>query len=235
MLESVKTTSALFLDLETAASHSSYDEVPEILKKLYEEKFFRFYTDKGETPTAHYEREAGLVGAFGRIVCCSLGRFTGNHKLEIASVADLDEKKILAELHNYLLKIPDTVYLVTHNGTNFDIPFLCQRFLINGFNLPPCLDIAEQKPWERRTADTMLLWRFGDGKSYTKLALLAAILGLPDPKKDLDGSEVSRVFWKEKDLKRISTYCQSDIYTLANIFLRLKDQPFITGADVVYK
>ena len=52
--------------------------------------------------------------------------------------------------------------------------------------------------------DTLHLWRFGDYKHYTSLKLLAAALGVPSPKNDIDGSKVGEVFWTEKNLERIA-------------------------------
>ena len=66
------------------------------------------------------------------------------------------------------------------------------------------------------------MWKFGDYKHFTSLALLAEILGIPSPKDDMDGSMVGHVYWNEKDLPRIAKYCMQDVLTSAKVFLRLK-------------
>jgi hypothetical protein len=67
----------------------------------------------------------------------------------------------------------------------------------------------------------MQMWSFGDYKSFTKLSLLAEVLGIPTPKDDISGEDVTRVYWQEQNLARIVTYCQKDVETTARVFLRL--------------
>ena len=88
--------------------------------------------------------------------------------------------------------------LCAHNGREFDFPFLSRRILINDLKLPKILDIAGKKPWELNHLDTMDLWRFGDYKNYTSIKLLSELFNIPTPKDDIDGSQVSRVYWEEK-------------------------------------
>jgi predicted PolB exonuclease-like 3'-5' exonuclease len=88
--------------------------------------------------------------------------------------------------------------------------------------LPKCLNISGLRPWQVNHLDTLELWRFGDYKSYVSLDLLAAVLQLPSSKNDLDGSQVAAVYWKEKDLQRIASYCLKDVYTTTLVYLKLK-------------
>jgi hypothetical protein len=99
--------------------------------------------------------------------------------------------------------------------------------IINRISLPPILNISGKKPWEIPHLDTMELWKFGDYKSYTSLNLLAHALGIPTPKDDIDGSMVGDVYWKEHNLTRIATYCQKDVLTLAQIYLRIIGESLI--------
>ncbi|HAY71818.1 MAG TPA: 3'-5' exonuclease, partial [Saprospirales bacterium] len=69
--------------------------------------------------------------------------------------------------------------------------------------------------------DTMEMWKFGDYKNYTSLKLLAYVLGIPSPKDDIDGTMVSSVFWEEKNLERIRNYCEKDVKTTVQVFLKL--------------
>ena len=88
--------------------------------------------------------------------------------------------------------------------------------------IPDCLQVAGKKPWEVSHIDTMDMWKFGDFKHFTSLSLLAEVLGIPSPKSDMDGSMVADVFYKEKDLARIGSYCLQDVFTSAKVYLRLK-------------
>jgi len=67
----------------------------------------------------------------------------------------------------------------------------------------------------------MELWKFGDYKSFTSLKLLSQVFGIPSPKEDIDGRQVWKVYWVDKDIKRIVEYSQRDVITLTKIFLRL--------------
>ncbi len=124
--------------------------------------------------------------------------------------------------------------LCAHNGKEFDFPYLCRRMLINGLNIPKQLQIAGKKPWEINHLDTMELWKFGDFKNYTSLNLLATVLGIPNPKDDIQGSDVHWVYWQEKDLKRIQTYCQKDVLTTAQILMKFKGMPSLSEELISY-
>jgi DNA polymerase elongation subunit (family B) len=108
-----------------------------------------------------------------------------------------------------------------HNIKEFDLPFLCRRMIINGLSLAPALQLNNKKPWEITHIDTLELWKFGDYKNYTSLALLAEVLGIPSPKSDIDGSMVGKVYWEEKNTERIAQYCMQDVLTTAKVFLKL--------------
>jgi hypothetical protein len=81
----------------------------------------------------------------------------------------------------------------------------------------------------------MELWRFGDYKSFTSLNLLAHALNIPTSKDDIDGSMVGMVYWKEKNLERIVHYCQKDVVTMAQIFLRLNREPLVSENNIEIK
>jgi hypothetical protein len=110
--------------------------------------------------------------------------------------------------------------LCAHNGKEFDYPYIARRMLINGINPPMILNLAGKKPWEIQLLDTMELWKFGDYKNYTSLELLSAVFGIPSPKNDICGADVAKVYWVEKDLERIVEYCQKDVVTIVQIFLK---------------
>lgn len=122
--------------------------------------------------------------------------------------------------------------LCAHNGKEFDFPYLSRRMLINGIKLPGLLDTAGKKPWEVNHLDTMELWKFGDYKHYTSLNLLAYTFGIPTPKDDIDGSQVADVYYNEKDLNRIVAYCEKDVLTVAQLFLKYRNEPTIDMANI---
>ncbi len=92
--------------------------------------------------------------------------------------------------------------------------------------------MAGKKPWEIPHLDTMVLWKFGDFKSYTSLDLLASVFKIPTPKSDIAGSDVARVYYEEKNLKRIVEYCQRDVLTIAQLLLKFKGEPLISEEEI---
>ena len=79
------------------------------------------------------------------------------------------------------------------------------------------------------------VWRFGDYKLYTSLKLLAEILGIPSPKDDIDGSQVSKVYYVDKNVERIVQYCEKDVITIAQIFLRFRNEKLLTEDQIEYR
>ena len=124
--------------------------------------------------------------------------------------------------------------LCAHNGKEFDFPYLCRRYLVNGIEIPVALQISGKKPWEIKHADTLEMWKFGDRKNYTSLDLLAAIFDIESSKKNIDGSMVNMVFYEEDDLDRIIEYCKQDVVVTANLYLKLNLLPDIPSKNVKY-
>lgn len=238
MLENVKIDKVLFLDIETVPQYPSYTDMPDYFRNFWNHKASKIRTeeDKKEDKTAEdlYAR-AGIYAEFGKIICISVG-FIHHNQLRIKSFADDDEAKLLSEFSRMLSTNfnKQGVILCAHNGKEFDFPYISRRMLINGVKLPDILDIAGKKPWEMQHIDTMELWKFGDYKNFTSLALLAAIFNIPTPKDDIDGSQVGTVYWEQKDLARITTYCQKDVVAIAQLLLRYKGLPLIEEENIVY-
>ena len=105
--------------------------------------------------------------------------------------------------------------------------------IVHQIELPKKLNLFGKKPWEIPHLDTLEIWKFGDYKHYTSLKLLTAILGIPSPKDDIDGSEVANVYYKEKNLQRIVTYCEKDTIAVAQILLRFNNEKLIEEANIV--
>ncbi len=233
MLENINIQNILFLDIETVPQHASYAGVSEVFRGLWGKKAKQIIRDDSETPESIY-RQAGIYAEFGKIICISCGYFSEGRKLRIKSFYGDDEKIVLNDFCELLRKFftRNDKLLCAHNGKEFDFPFLARRMVVNRIKLPTVLDTSGKKPWEVNHLDTMELWKFGDYKSFTSLLLLANILGIRTPKDDIDGSMVWEVYWKEKNLERIVTYCQKDVLTVAQILLRFKGDQLLSENDV---
>jgi 3'-5' exonuclease len=231
----------LFLDIETVSQYAEYNLLPDAWKELWARKAESLLRNNRDEQTIEsvYER-AGIYAEFGKIICISCGAIQGQgdyRTLIIKSFYGNDEKKILGDFCEMLSRwTPGSQkYLCAHNGKEFDFPYLCRRMIINDECIPELLSVAGKKPWEVNHLDTLELWKFGDYKNYTSLNLLSHVLGIPTSKDDIDGSMVGRVYWKENDLERIVRYCEKDVVTMAQIYLRLNREPVIPANNIEIK
>jgi len=241
----------LFIDIETATMAPTYEALSDRMKELWDKKSLKYMRNEdSQTPEQLFEEKAGIHAEFGKIVCISCGflRFTdGLEKspaLRLKSFFGLDEYDILSEFSKLLFDFQkhvdsnhakkrnairnyesSSMNLCAHNGKEFDFPYLGRRYIIQGLPIPNILEIQGKKPWEVNLLDTMELWKFGDYKAYTSLDLLAAVLDIPSPKDDIDGSQISKVYWEEEDYPRIKEYCEKDVLTTVQILLKMSRLP----------
>lgn len=235
MLDDYKLENILFLDIETVPAYASFDDVPEVFQKLWDKKSSNFRNDE-ESASDVYQR-AGIYAEFGKVVCISCGIIILKDQkkyFRLKSFYGDDEKQILLGFNGMLLKFASNrkVQLCAHNGKEFDFPFLARHMLVNQVTLPEILDIAGKKPWEVNFLDTLELWKFGDYKHYTSLELLTNLFSIPSPKDDIDGSQVADVYYKERDISRIATYCEKDVMALTQLFLRYKGESLIEDENI---
>jgi len=226
----------LFIDIETVPAIPVYEELPENFKKHWERKssFFRSPT---ESAADVYQR-AGIYAEFGRIICISAGIMVERDNVKqfrLKSFYGDDEKQLLTEFSSMLggFKLKGDKYFCGHNIKEFDIPYISRRMLVNRIPLPEMLDNQAKKPWDVKLIDTMELWKFGDYKNYTSLELLANLFGIPTPKDDIDGSMVAEVFYVEKNIDRIVTYCEKDVLTVAQLLLSYMLMPLIDEKNII--
>ncbi len=230
----------LFLDIETVPQYSSFTELPDEWKQFWLHKAgFLLKNNETDSPETIYSR-AGIYAEFGKIICISCGIISGHaeqKKILLKSFFGDDEKETLQSFCEMLNRwaFEGNKFLCAHNGKEFDFPYLCRRLIINEMNIPSILKISGKKPWEVPHLDTMELWKFGDYKSFTSLNLLARTLNIATPKDDIDGSMVADVYWKQHDLQRIATYCQKDVMTTAQVYLRLNGESLIDAENIEIK
>ena len=226
----------LFLDIETVPEKEFWEELTEETKGLFEKK--TAYQRKDDITAKDYYERAGIWAEFGKIICISVAyidQHTSNRNLRVTSFYGNNERQILRDfkalLENHFSQSKHL--LCAHNGKEFDFPYIARRMIIHQIELPSKLNLFGKKPWEVRHLDTMELWKFGDYKHYTSLQLLASILGIPSPKDDIDGSDVARVYYKEKNISKIVNYCEKDTITLAQLLLRFNNKNLIQEKDII--
>jgi predicted PolB exonuclease-like 3'-5' exonuclease len=235
MLDDLRLENILFIDIETVPLAPELGSVSLHLQDLWEKKSSPFRAEDESAGDAW--PRASLYAEFGRVVCISAGIFSqvkDPKRLRIKSYAGENENSILAGFSELVRKFrtPAEIRLCAHNGKDFDFPFLCRRMLIGGLDIPVPLQVAGKKPWELNYIDTMELWKFGEFRNFTSLKLLAEVLGIPDPKDDMDGSQVAEVYYNEKNLDRIARYCEKDVLAVAQVLLRLKGEALIPEENV---
>lgn len=234
MIDKIVLPNILFLDIETVPQSEFFNDLPEDAQQLFADKT-QYQRKDDLTPEEFYER-AGIWAEFGKIICISVGYFTiKNAERQFRTKSIIGEEKQLLEEFNDLVKThfsnPAFVFC-GHNIKEFDIPYMCRRMLINGINIPEKLQLFGRKPWEIPHLDTLELWKFGDYKHYTSLKLLTHVLNIPSPKEDIDGSEVRNVYYNEKDIDRIAKYCERDVVAVAQIFLRMRNEPILKESEI---
>ena len=239
LLNQIKLDKILFLDIETVSNYETFDELSETMQELWTAKASQRYPNDEKTAGELY-RHAAIYAEFGRIVCISCGYFQtkdGEQIFNIKSFAGDDEKVILEDFSSMLSNYfngPEH-RLCAHNGKEFDYPYMGRRMLIKGVKLPEILNTPGKKPWEVNHLDTLELWKFGDYKNYTSLKLLTSIFDIPTPKDDIDGSMIYDVYYKEKNLERIVTYCQKDVMAVARLYLKFRGEDIFEDNQVSIK
>ena len=236
MIQKIRLDSILFLDIETVPCLENYDDLDHEWKQLWEQK--TQYQRRDEyTPEDFYDR-AGIWAEFGKIICISCGYFTIKADVRHFRVTSFigDEVTILKDFSNLLANhfAQPQHLLCGHNAKEFDLPFIARRMIINNVPIPAKLNLFGKKPWEVPHLDTLELWKFGDYKHFTSLKLLTKVLGIPSPKGDIDGSQVGHVYYVEKDIDRIVTYCEKDVIAVAQVFLRLRREELLADDEILH-
>lgn len=236
MIHKINLEHILFLDIETVPLEENFNVLDDEMKQLWETK--TQYQRRDEyTPEDFYTR-AGIWAEFGKIVCISVGYFTFKGDIRHFRVTSFfgEEVQLLKDFNNLLnnhFNGPQHL-LCGHNAKEFDIPFIARRMIINQLPIPDKLNLFGKKPWEIPHLDTLELWKFGDYKHFTSLKLLTKILGIPSSKGDIDGSQVGHVFYVEKDIDRIVTYCEKDTIAVAQVLLRLRREAILMDDEIIH-
>jgi 3'-5' exonuclease len=226
----------LFIDIETASSTAEFSHLSEKMQYLWTKKSKMLFKEEEDFENT-YQKASAIYAEFGKIVCICMGLFTDDslEHFRVKQFFGANEAEVLQDVFQMFNKffLDNTYALCGHNIKEFDVPYICRRAMINKLELPYFFkDLQNRKPWDNPLVDTLHLWRFGDYKHYTSLELLATLLGVETPKDDIDGSQVSSVFWQENNVERIAIYCSKDVVTVAQIILQLNNLPLLTQEKI---
>ena len=228
----------LVIDIETVSGSEDIEKLPPALKKHWERKAEFIRKPEEKSAEDLYEDRAAIYAEFGKVIVIGMGFFhetDGQPALRVKSIASENEAALLNEFRNFIEEKFDqeNLRLCAHNGKEFDFPYIARRMVINKIPIPEKLNLFGKKPWEVPHLDTMELWKFGDFKHYTSLKLLTKTLGIPSPKEDIDGSQVANVYYKEKNLNRIVTYCEKDVIAIAQLIRRFRNEDLLEESDII--
>ena len=222
----------LFIDIETVGIESDYPTLEKKNPKLAElfsnyESWFkkRFPEDIDVSLDQLFQTRTALVPEFARIVTVCLGIVDQSGKFKTTVFSDENERSLLIELRKTLFKCGELGYfLCGHNVKNFDIPMMAKRMIINNILPPKIFPTYDTKPWEIKAIDTRDVWQYGQYASISTLDLMCGVMGVESSKSDeMDGSRVHEVFYKEKNIDKINTYCEKDVKVLYEVVKKLQN------------
>lgn len=224
LLKKLDINNCLFIDIETVAAEKKLTkESPLWASWEYKIKHGKDPLEEGD-PSETFNEKAALFAEFGKIVCITIGKmFKG--QLMLKSFSSDSEKELLtkfaAAIESVIARNKNTI-LVGWAIKGFDMPWIMRRLLVHQIELPLLFDTAGEKPWTVTAIDLMELWK---GTAFTggSLISVATALGLTNPKDDIEGCQTTDTYYKEKDgLERIRVYCEKDVLTTVNIFLKCR-------------
>ena len=222
----------LFIDIETVGIEADYPTLEKKNPKLAElfsnyESWFkkRFPEDIDISLDQLFQTRTALVPEFARIVTVCLGIVDQSGKFKTTVFSDENERSLLIELRKTLFRCGELGYfLCGHNVKNFDIPMMAKRMIINNILPPKIFPTYDTKPWEIKAIDTRDVWQYGQYASISTLDLMCGVMGVESSKSDeMDGSRVHEVFYKEKNIDKINTYCEKDVQVLYEVVKKLQN------------
>ena len=224
--------SMLFIDIETTSGFRTLDELKETHPELMsfwdrKEKFIRAEDVelKDVSSSDIYFQKASLSAEWGKIVCISVGqvKFDDDDKpyMQKKSFYGEDERDLLSSFVNFMSQVffkAPGIKLVGHNIKGFDLPYIIKKSIIYGIDLPRQLHLHKMKPWENCLVDTYEVWKAG-GWSSAALAHICLLLGIKNPKDDMNAGEVGAAFYAGQ-IEEIKNYCEEDIEAAGSLMLK---------------
>jgi len=162
-----------------------------------------------------YEKSS-FDGTFSRIVCIGLLEFSDNLEPRGAtSWYGGNEQELLRRFWAHLGQVRPSLF-ITHNGLNFDLPFIKKRSVIH--QVKPSMEINLAKFRTEPVYDTMAIWSNWDNRGWVKLDVLARALNVEN--KSGSGSQVAQM-WAAGQGREIALYCLQDTYVTYGCYCRM--------------
>jgi hypothetical protein len=237
VLQNVKSELIVSIDIETVRVENNYEDLNEGFKSAWRYK----NKQDGAVPTEEnlaesWKRLASLYAEFSKICAVSLSYLDAQGRLVCKEYYGENEKGILEALAITLnnMQAHNPQYrLIGHASKYFDYPYTSKRYIINGLQIPNCLDTTALKPWEGANLCTNDLWKCGGTGAGSSLQALCNVLGVPISKVDLVGDEVGEAFYR-REFERIGRYCSLDTVATFNVFRKFKQESIFEFESVNY-
>lgn len=218
LIDNLDFNKVLGVDIETCRGVKDIKKHPELLEKwkwkCRDRENNKLPTDKDAIEA--YNNKAALYAEWGKIICISMG-YVSKGVISTKSFTGEEEDIV----NSFVEMITGSGRIIAVHNAGFDIPYIQKRHMILNKGkkaFPSQYNSSGIKPWEKDSfcIDTMDVWKC-IGFQNTSLDELSMCMGIPSPKGDIKGSDVSRVYWDEGGVKRISEYCERDVATVLNI------------------
>ena len=199
-------------DIETCGEHATWEDFlanDATGAALFEKKWQRMRWSETETIEDAYLNHSPIISTYGKICCISFGFFNNDQK-RIKSYYGNDEKQILLDFKEMLIRIEKKSFnLSGFRIWYFDIPWILHKMHKYGITPPNILSIYDKKPWETRIVDMAEDWKqkFAWSSSFDEVCYE---LNIPSPKDKIDGSEVHGKYWVGA-YDNIKEYCEKDV------------------------
>ncbi len=130
-----------------------------------------------------------------------------------------EERSILQEFWD-CIKSENNVIIITHNGYNFDIPFLILRSCVNKIKIPINININRWSMINSNHFDTMMFFSHYGTFVNPNLEILGNLNNIKLDNLRINGSDVERLY-KEGRLDLIEKHCKQDVELLEEVFKKL--------------
>ena len=230
-LKKIPIEKVLFFDIETVRQTKDLD--PESKEfQLYRKKIRDKVTDElpsVEETIADYNKRAALRIGYIKVVAISIAFVRAGEVYVKALIGE--EKDILKEFFDITAKFD---YLSGVNIIGYDLP-VCFLNAAKYFDytdiVPDRFVTSGKKPWELKSIIDLMDVTKGSHYANMSLDEMLFHFGLESSKTDIDGSQVSEVYYSE-GMDRITEYAKKDVFANVNLFqvLQFKD-PFTSYID----
>ena len=129
-----------------------------------------------------------------------------------------NESEILINAWGFIRE--NKAIIVTHNGYNFDIPFLIIRSCVNNIQIPFMINTNPWNMLNSKHFDTMVFFSGSGNFTNPNMEILAKLNNIHVEKERISGLEIEKLY-KLKDFEKISLRCRQDIEILESIFNKL--------------